>query len=348
MNKVTDNFKIPSKRAVARAGQVLAGTSDLMSADSKKQLFMWRAIHSTPINTLQNYIRTSISKRKIPSAIVAQRLKRAPSIIQKLKRFKDMKFDQMQDIGGVRVIVNKIDDVRKVQQFISNSKHFRHLLELPPNDYIETPKKDGYRSLHQVIRYQSVKHQELNGLRVEIQIRTKLQHSWATAVETLGMIQKSSIKTGGGDEISKRFFLLASALFALDENCNVPEELKNKSKEKLIEEFKEVEKKGNILVQLNGVAVSAHHIDTVEKNFTGYQVIQLFIKEQKVRLAAFKEIDDAESFYKVRELETKDDHNIAVVLMSAGALKDIKKAYPNFFLDTKAFIQNIERILSAS
>lgn len=85
MNKVTDNFKIPSKRAVARAGQVLAGTSDLMSVEEAMNLlFMWRAIHSTPINTLQNYIRTSISKRKIPSAIVAQRLKRAPSIIQKL------------------------------------------------------------------------------------------------------------------------------------------------------------------------------------------------------------------------------------------------------------------------
>ena len=42
----------------------------------------------------------------------------------------------------------------------------------------------------------------------------------------------------------------------------------------------------------------------------------------------------------------KDDPNIAIVLMSAGALKEIKKAYPNYFLDTTAFLKNIKQIVS--
>lgn len=343
-----DVYQIPCKSAVAVAGQVLAGVSQQMSdEEALNVLFAWRAIFSYPLNALQMYLRNLVARKKITSAIIAQRLKRTPSIIEKLKRFQNMRLDRMQDIGGVRIIVNKIDEVRKVYKYLSESKGFKHQLKLPPYDYIEHPKKDGYRSFHQVIRYKGRTHSELDGLRLEIQIRTKLQHSWATAVETLGMIEKSSIKTGGGSETAKRFFLLASALFAIDEKCNVPEELAGCSKNKLVEEFNAIDKQGNILTQLSSIAISAHHIDTVEKNFTGYRVIQLFIQEQKVRLTAFKNIEDAESFYKIREIETKDNPNIAIVLMSAGALKDIKKAYPNYFLDTKSFIQNIKRIINS-
>lgn len=340
-------MSIPSKRAIARAGEVLAGFSQQMTEDEAlKLLSTWRAAFSYPLNALQTYLRNLVAKKKLPPAIIAQRLKRTPSIIQKLQRFQNMKLDQMQDIGGLRVIVNKIDDVRGVHKYLIDAKSFKHQLDLPPNDYIEHPKSDGYRSLHQVIRYKSKSHSELNNLRIEIQIRTKLQHSWATAVETLGMIEKSSIKTGGGSETARRFFLFASALFALDEKCNMPEALAGRSKSSLIAEFEGIEKNSTILAQLNGVAVSAHHIETVEKDFKGYRVIQLFIQEQKVRLTAFRDIEDAETFYKARELETKDNPNVAIVLMSAGALKDIKKAYPNYFLDTKAFIQNIKRIIA--
>ena len=252
----------------------------------------------------------------------------------------------MQDIGGLRVIVDNINDVYRLHKLIDTSKRFKHQLELPPHDYIKTPKPDGYRSLHQVIRYQSSTHEELNGLRLEIQIRTRLQHSWATAVETLGMIQKSSIKTGGGDDVTRRFFKLASALFALAEKCNLPTGFENSSKEDIVTELICIEESAKILTQLSGVAVSAHHIDTITKDYTGYHVLQLIISEHRVRLTAFKEAQDAEIFYKMKEIETKDDPNIAIVLMSAGALKDIKKAYPNYFLDTTAFLSNIQRLSS--
>lgn len=338
-------FIVPSKKSVRRAGNVLAGRSSEMNlADAMETLSKWRALHAYPINTLQSYLRGVIKRSKFTGAIVAQRLKRTPSIIEKLKRFEQMSLDRMQDIGGVRVIVDNINDVYRLHKTIVTSKRFKHQLELPPHDYIQSPKADGYRSLHQVIRYINDAHEELNGLRLEIQIRTRLQHSWATAVETLGMIQKSSIKTGGGDDVTRRFFEIVSALFALEEKCNLPSGFENYTKADLVKNLHEIDESTKILSQLGGVAVSAHHIETTTKDYMGYHVLQLFISEHKVRLTAFKEAEDAEIFYKTKEIETKDDPNMAIVLMSAGALKDIKKAYPNYFLDTTAFLSNITRI----
>lgn len=343
--KTSVEFFVPARKAVRRAGMVLAGNSEAMRQDEAMEILsQWRALHAHPANTLQSYLRGVLKRNKFSGALVAQRLKRTPSIVEKLSRFERMSLDRMQDIGGLRVIVATIADVYRLYDLIVSSKRFKHQLELPPHDYIRQPKDDGYRSLHQVIRYKSETRSELDGLRLEIQIRTQLQHAWATAVETLGMIQKSSIKTGHGDDVTRRFLRIVSALFALQEGCAVPQEFADWDRARLLDEVRKIEKERNFLVLLEGVAVSARHIETVSKSYSGYHVVQLFIDEQRVRLTAFSEVEDAESFYKAKETATRDDPNIAIVLMSAGALKDIKKAYPNYFLDTKAFLQSIREI----
>ncbi|ANU65340.1 RelA/SpoT domain-containing protein [Turicimonas muris] len=340
------SYIVPSRNSVRKAGKALVQSSDYKDKEEAlKILSNWRAVHAVPINTLQSFLRTKLKSLKFSSPIVAQRLKRTPSIISKLTRFPSMDLDRMQDIGGIRVIVNTIQDVNKLYNEL-NSSNFKHQLVLPPNDYIKSPKPDGYRSLHQVVKYKNLKQPKFDDLRIEIQIRTKLQHSWATAVETLGMLEKCSLKSGEGDEKVKTFFKIASALFSMQENSPIVEELENFSKEKLVEKFKALEKELSILRKLEGIAVSAKHIQTVNPKFSGYHVIQLFADVGKVRLIAFDDLSDAESFYSIKEQETKDNQNIDVVLMSAGALKDIKRAYPNYFLDTKDFLKNIKNITS--
>ena len=90
----------------------------------------------------------------------------------------------MQDIGGVRTIVGSIEQVRELQAAYKSSR-FKHQL-VSEKDYIAEPKCDGYRSVHLVFRYVNKRAPDYNGLSVEMQIRTKLQHAWATAVETMG------------------------------------------------------------------------------------------------------------------------------------------------------------------
>jgi len=50
-----------------------------------------------------------------PNALIAQRLKRMPSILSKLKRFQNMELSRMQDLGGCRVVVESVKMVRHLQ-----------------------------------------------------------------------------------------------------------------------------------------------------------------------------------------------------------------------------------------
>ena len=49
--------------------------------------------------------------------------------------------------------------------------------------------------------------------------------------------------------------------------------------------------------------------------------------------------------YELREQKTKNDPNSDVVLVSVGSLKQLKKAYPNYFLDTEEFIKQLSIML---
>lgn len=97
----------PSKKSVRKVGEALrnADLSESETAEALEILSSWRALYYQPTNTFQALIRKKISSLGIKSAIVAQRLKRTPSIVAKLKRFPSMQLDRMQDIGGIRAVV---------------------------------------------------------------------------------------------------------------------------------------------------------------------------------------------------------------------------------------------------
>ena len=91
------------------AGEVVASekptSDDLLKA--REIINNWRAAHNYPLNTFNVTLRVRVEK--IDSrAIVAQRLKRFPTIIEKLQRFPTMRLSRMQDLGGLRAIVTRV------------------------------------------------------------------------------------------------------------------------------------------------------------------------------------------------------------------------------------------------
>jgi ppGpp synthetase/RelA/SpoT-type nucleotidyltranferase len=75
-------------------------------------------------------------------------------------------------------------------------------------DYIQSSRDaDGYRSLHLIYKYRNIKNPSYDGLRIELQIRTKLQHIWATAVETMGTLLGQALKYRQGEEAWQDFLL---------------------------------------------------------------------------------------------------------------------------------------------
>lgn len=340
---------VPSKSAVHKAGSILR-KQDVSQENWEKALGVlsrWRGLHAYPINTFQAYLRNKVKQFGNPRPIIAQRLKRLPSIIQKLIRYPHMGLETMQDIGGIRVILKDVLEVYKLYTLLSNAR-FNHIPVLPPNDYIKTPKSDGYRSLHQVYKYVNNSHPELNALHIEIQIRTRLQHAWATAVETLGIIEKSSFKTGEGEEKFKRFFKLSSALFSIDEKQPVLAEYSSVEHEQIKAELIELEDELQITSKLQGLALSAKQIETNRANLSGYHLMFLDTSKNKISILNFshKQLELAEHIYLDQEQKTRNNPDISIVLIAANSIKEIKKAYPNYFLDTNDFIKNLTRMMN--
>ena len=91
-----------------------------------------------------------------------------------------MNLARMQDIGGLRAVVESVSVAERVRTDYLKSQ-FAHEL-VADTDYIAKPKASGYRGFHLVYKYSGRDTDAYDGLQVELQIRTKVQHAWATAV----------------------------------------------------------------------------------------------------------------------------------------------------------------------
>ena len=111
-----------------------------------------------------------------------RRLKSPESIEEKLIRYgKEVSISSAKenifDIAGIRVVCNFIDDVYAMADMMLEQNDVRLIMK---KDYIESPKPNGYRSLHLVI---AVPVFLLNGCEyvpVEVQIRTVAMDFWAS------------------------------------------------------------------------------------------------------------------------------------------------------------------------
>lgn len=176
----------------------------------------WRAAHAHPLNAFYMTLKRRAIKISRP-ALVVQRIKRLESIAFKLIHSEKMKLTQMQDIAGCRAVLPTVEDVRKLQRYY-NVEPLTHAFN-GTKDYIALPKETGYRSIH--LKYSVASNNKdwpYNGLKVEIQIRTQLQHKWATAVEAAETFTGQALKSNQGSQDWRRFFALMSSVFALREN----------------------------------------------------------------------------------------------------------------------------------
>lgn len=333
-------WEIPkySKSEINKAGSIIANLSSTKKERDNALIILnnWRASHAYPLQVICSNLRLNN-----PNAIVVQRLKRLNSIISKIERFPNMNLYRMQDLGGCRVIVDTIDQVYEAIDRYKNS-NIRHILKREYN-YIQNPKDSGYRSYHMVYQFHSDKKETYNkNMLIEIQFRTKLQHIWATAVEMMGIYTKSNLKSSQGNEDILRFFTLVSSVIAIRENMPICPNTLNNIHE-LVEEIKELNIKHRIIQILTGINLA---IDFTEKNYNNKNIYYLLILDYSssiVRIRTFtsSQLEIATQVY--GNIETKTDKN--VVLVSAKSFKELREAYPNYFVDISEFISMIQNIM---
>ena len=134
----------------------------------------------TKLDILSNESR--ISGKPNPIDSIKSRIKSPRSIIRKLKRrgfpiSLHSMMDNLNDIGGIRVICPFIEDIYTVADMLMRQDD---LTLIERKDYIQTPKPNGYRSLHMIVEVPIFLSSETRPVRVELQLRTIAMDFWAS------------------------------------------------------------------------------------------------------------------------------------------------------------------------
>lgn len=332
-----------SKTQIITAGKVIKNTAATEEEVKRAMVVIdnWRAAHAYPLHVIYTHLRR-MAKENDEKIIVAERLKRLDSIINKLKREKTMSLWTMQDLGGCRFIVPELYDVFAYAKKYKKSR-IRHKF-IKEYNYITQPKQSGYRSLHYAYKYysDSLNSPYNNNMLIELQFRTHLQHLWATAVETMGVYTKQALKAGQGDDDIKRFFALTSSLLAMKESTalvpNTPT-----SWSELMDEIIAVNKRKLILDVLSAIRIAIEARKEAMSGKQGYYLLILNFDTHRLRIVYYKtsQAENANAAYTQIE-KNRVEAKIDAVLVSVSSFQTLKKAYPNYFSDIGEFVTIIK------
>lgn len=253
-----------------------------------------------------------------------------------------MRLSTMQDIGGLRVILETTKNAYRLLDLYKKSKSKHTLFSL--DDYIETPKKDGYRSIHLVYKVTKTPN-----LFLEIQLRSQLQHIWATGVEVFGTLQNSSFKSGHGSRKWLEFFSVLSSVFAIKENKPSLKRHAKISKENLVlklqKEIQELKVIENLSVYTAVYKKISGRTSIGRKGH--YSLIVLNSRENTISLTTYgaSQFEAAAQAYLKLEQENFEDEQSNVVLVNTGDIRKLELSYPNYFMDTKILVQQLSLIM---
>lgn len=326
---------------VDQAGDALIGKNGIPESIALKIVENWRTSHSVPLHSVRTLVRTH-AKKVDPDCLVVQRSKRRASIVQKLSRITRLKLSEIQDLGGVRVVFDHIDSVDQLWERLKRSKSKLEIIKT--DNYILTPRSSGYRSLHLIYIYDGKKEKH-HGQKIEVQLRSQLQHQWATAVEIIGTFLDEPLKSGAGDENWLRFFALMSNAYAIAEDRNAVPNCPSSIND-LQTELRRYVNDLPLVDQFSAYTVAAQGIDTSNTKGLAYYLLKINSSDRIVEIQPFAESIEASEAYSEAETEVSDGKYSDAVLVSAESLDALKKAYPNYFLDAEQFIKDVLQFVS--
>lgn len=362
-----------SNNQVEKAGEELKAFSNeetiILKDSTLNILTFWRDSHVGALNNAETIVKGSMQQVD-SKAFIAKRIKRSESIIKKLERFKGMSLKNMQDIGGIRVVLTNIKDVNKMFQKLKKYSEFlKSDGSLRAKNYLVSPKFDGYRGIHIIGKF-------LNGdkkLRsIEIQIRTKLQHSWATSIEIVDLFTQNNLKSTTGLDEWSVFFKLVSKQFSIIESLSGFE--KNNQQLLIGEYLKKILNDDQLWQECLAITTlftkQLSNLTTIEYCFStfanslnfihgqldtkfsteGFFLLRLNLATKQVVHEFFEKNNhiSASTQYTLYESTLKNNPNWVVALVSTDAIGGIKQAYPNYFADSEVFISYINLIKAAT
>lgn len=197
---------------------------DLHQRTAVEQYRQVRGIYVDLAATVQALLLSALVPRGIKAHSVEGRSKSEESFGAKAGRASDadsnkpkytVPLDQIHDLAGCRVITFFVDDVRRVREVID--AEFVVLEMANRSSSVREAGRPGYASYHFIVemteaRLSLAEYARYRGRRIEIQVRTILQHAWA---EIEHDIQYKSVDALPS-EIAQRFTALAGMIEIAD------------------------------------------------------------------------------------------------------------------------------------
>lgn len=305
------------------------GESNRIKQEDLDLLQQYRTTFQEPIARVFNYLLKTA--RKIDKqSIVTYRIKRIDTIIEKLRRFRDnkngnMQLSRMGDIAGCRCIMTSSSEEKLYSLLDAIKKEYGENCKV--NDYVLKPKDSGYRSIHIYVKdHESQKP-------VEIQIRNKAHHNWATLVEIVDLLYGSRYKELGSSKGLGHFLLLFSKAQDLTED-EFSEMLKQERKMKVFEKMSDIIIGNYLNIRLQWLK---------QKTRGSYYVITA--KRTGSQILSFQNFSEAETAYYEKYLQNKDS-NIVLTHLRNPDFNQISMAYSNYVLAMHAFFDDYRVLVS--
>ncbi|MDB4921220.1 hypothetical protein [Mucilaginibacter sp.] len=139
---------------------------------------------------IAKFLKVKIENKNVKDFSVKHRPKDLKSFAGKIKRkeYADP-LNDITDLAGVRIIVCYIDQIRIIEEIISNEFLIDTERSIDKSKFLK-PDTFGYLSVHYIVSISAQKKSDLSwsrfsGLLAEVQLRTNLQDSWAIVSHTL-------------------------------------------------------------------------------------------------------------------------------------------------------------------
>jgi len=196
---------LPSKGHINRCGEYLADGhrreypvdwyDDERFAEAYAVISAFRAAHQRPLGSVTVGLRQIVSSETSGAPLVSQRLKRVPRIIRKLARMEKTNLARLEDIGGCRAVLDDAQALGRVRSHVEKTWGNNIVRR---RDYVTDPNGMGYRAFHLTV--------ERGVRRIEVQLRTQGQQSWANAIESADSAHNLTLKDGIGPESMLEYF----------------------------------------------------------------------------------------------------------------------------------------------
>ena len=311
-----------------RLGDRIRQNPDSISTADLTMLQTLRLSYKNMLSAVFNILVEESKKIDKRIAIPTYRVKRIESIVSKLQREPKMQLSRMSDIAGCRCILQSNDKVYALKKKLEERLCVKHV-----NDYISTPKSNGYRSLHLIVSLS-----DNDSKTIEIQLRCLQDHNWATLVEITDLVYGTRIKELGSDGELAEFHRLLSCAY----DPNLPIEQKKR--------IVDIANAHSYFKRISAI-FSKNYIEVRNKWNASKQSKNNFYlistdSSGSPEIASFKTFESAEKAYFETYLDNPGNRNIVLTHIKDASFDAISLAYSNYFLTYNALLVRCYQMMS--